>query len=153
PTADAGPDLASVECTSPAGATVTLAGTRSTDPDGDISWFAWRRGGRAGEDLGATPTLTLPQALGVTESYYLQVVDTFGQASADTTTVKVVDTTPPVVGDVTASPSVLWPPNHQMVPVTVAVESSDVCGASTCRIVEVSSDEAVDGPGKRHAPD
>jgi hypothetical protein len=153
PTANAGPELASVECTSPAGATVTLAGTQSTDPDGNIAWFAWRRGGRAGEDIGSEPTLVLPQALGVTESYYLQVVDTLGQASADTTTVKVVDTTPPVVGEVTASPSVLWPPNHQMIPVTVAVESSDVCGASTCRIAAVSSNEPIGGPGTKHSPD
>jgi hypothetical protein len=153
PTANAGPERATVECTSPAGATITIAGTQSSDPDGNLSWFAWRRGGRAGEDIGTEPTLTRPQALGAEESYYLQVVDTHGQAAADTTTVEVVDTTPPVVGEVTATPTELWPPNHKMVPVIVDVAVTDVCGASSCEIVAVSSDEPVAGPKKRHSPD
>src|SRR5262245_59065005 len=46
-----------------------------------------------------------------------------------------------------------WPPNHKMVPVTVDVAASDVCGTSACHVVAVASNEPVEGPGKSHAPD
>jgi hypothetical protein len=59
-----------------------------------------------------------------------------------TRTVVVVDTTPPAIASATATPSVLWPPNHQLVPVTITVQVTDVCsGAASCRIVSVASDE------------
>jgi len=65
--------------------------------------------------------------------------------SADLT---VVDTTPPVIDSVTATPSMLWPPNHRMVPVTLAVSVTDVCdSAATCQIVSVVSNEPVEGRG------
>jgi uncharacterized repeat protein (TIGR03803 family) len=42
---------------------------------------------------------------------------------------------------VAASPAVLWPPNHKMVPVTVSVSATDNCGPVHSRIVSVSSNE------------
>lgn len=38
--------------------------------------------------------------------------------------VTIEDTTPPSIGSVTATPSTLWPPNHKLRPVTVAVSVS-----------------------------
>ncbi len=56
--------------------------------------------------------------------------------------VTVRDTIPPTIAAVTASPSLLWPPNRRMVPVTIGVSQADACDpAAACRIVGVASDE------------
>ena len=71
-----------------------------------------------------------------------------------TRTVNVVDTMPPVIASAAASPAVLWPPDHRLVPVTVSVQASDACSvAPRCRIVSVSSDEPVVGWGDGTWPD
>lgn len=49
--------------------------------------------------------------------------------------------TPPVINSVTAAPSVIWPPNHKMVLVTVFVDASAVCGPPVCKIVVITSNE------------
>jgi hypothetical protein len=64
-------------------------------------------------------------------------------------TVKVVDTTPPSISSVTASPAILWPANHKMIPVAVGVTVADACDANVvnaCRIVSVKSNEPINGP-------
>jgi hypothetical protein len=50
----------------------------------------------------------------------------------------------PRVGSVAATPAVIWPPNREMIPVTVTVaDVSDACsGPVTCRIDSVTSNEA-----------
>jgi hypothetical protein len=55
--------------------------------------------------------------------------------------------TPPVIASVTATPSVIWPPNHKMVPVTVLADASAACGPPVCRIVSITSDEPANGAG------
>jgi hypothetical protein len=55
--------------------------------------------------------------------------------------------TPPVIASVTATPSVIWPPNHKMVPVTVLAEASAACGPPVCKIVSITSDEPANGAG------
>jgi hypothetical protein len=58
------------------------------------------------------------------------------------------DTCPVNIAGVAAQPDVLWPPNHQMVPVTVAVYPSSRCSAPlACEILEVSSNEPENGLG------
>lgn len=57
------------------------------------------------------------------------------------------DTEPPTISGVAASPTVLWPPNHKMVPVTVTVEASDNVGVVSCRVISVTSSEPDDGLG------
>ena len=62
------------------------------------------------------------------------------------------DATPPTITGVTASPTVLWPPNHKMVPVTITVAATDDSGpVPTCRIISVTSSEPSDGSGDGHA--
>ena len=73
-----------------------------------------------------------------------------GSGNADTcgSTLTVVDTTPPVIDTLTVTPSLLWPPNHKMVAVTVAVSVTDICDPSaSCQISAITSDEPVNGGG------
>lgn len=61
-----------------------------------------------------------------------------------------VDTTPPSIEGLTASPNVLWPPDNTLVPVEVAVAAEDLCDTTpVCTIVSVTSDE----PAGNKAPD
>ncbi len=80
------------EATSPAGASVTLNGSASSDPDGDSLTFTWT--GPFGSATGPTPTVTLP--LGVTV-ITLTVSDGKGGTATATVTITVVDTIAPVV--------------------------------------------------------
>ena len=57
------------------------------------------------------------------------------------------DVAAPSIASVSASPNVLWPPNHKMVPVGVAVAASDNCSAVTSHVVGVTSNEPVNGLG------
>jgi len=58
-----------------------------------------------------------------------------------------LDETPPVVSGVSASPSSLWPPNHQMKDVSIAYTVTDnSCRPVSCTL-SVSSDEPVNGDG------
>lgn len=58
------------------------------------------------------------------------------------------DTTPPVINNLTANPSQLWPPNHNMVNITVSATVTDNSDPSpTFAITNVASNEAVDGLG------
>ena len=53
----------------------------------------------------------------------------------------------PPASNISASPSVLWPANHQMVPVSIDVVAANSCSAQSCRVVSVESNEPVDGLG------
>lgn len=67
--------------------------------------------------------------------------------------IDVEDRTPPGV-TLTATPATLWPPNHKMVQVTVAVDAHDLVDPSpTSHIVSVTSSEPVTGPGDSTSPD
>lgn len=74
--------------------------------------------------------------------------DSSGNSVTATTVVTVVDTTAPDVGDVTPSKASLWPPNHKMVSVDVAVAVSDLVDAyPVCQIASVASNQPIDGLG------
>ena len=75
---------------------------------------------------------------------------TIDNSTTDTSpfTVTVNDTEGPSVTDPIASPSSLWPPNHQMRNVTVSYSATDNCtsaGNITCIISSVTSNEPVNG--------
>jgi len=58
------------------------------------------------------------------------------------------DILPPVIDSLSATPNVLWPPNHKMVPVAVSVTATDLCDpAPVSKIVGVTCNEPADGPG------
>jgi len=65
-------------------------------------------------------------------------------------TVTVRDTTPPNVLAISASPNLIWTPNHQMVPVGVSVSAIDNCDPSpTAKITQITCNE----PQGHFAPD
>jgi N-acetylneuraminic acid mutarotase len=91
PVANAGPDQ-TVEATSAAGASVTLDGSGSSDPDGDTLTYTWT--GPFGTASGANPTVTMP--LG-TNPITLSVDDGHGHTAQATVHITVRDTTPPTL--------------------------------------------------------
>lgn len=131
-----------LECTGPKGAVLSFSAT------------AWDNC-----SSGLTPSCTWPSGstfpLGNNSSNTCTAIDGAGNQSTCSFPVNVVDTTPPAITSVVASPQVLWPPNHQMVPVQVTLFASDRCDAApACRVVSVSSNEPVEGLGDGHtSPD
>lgn len=58
------------------------------------------------------------------------------------------DTTPPTINSLTASPDLLWPPNHKMRDIDLAVDVVDDLDPSpVCEVAGVASNEPIDGPG------
>lgn len=135
PTAQAGPDQ-TVEMSSCAGASVTLDGSGSLDPDGDILTYSWTwQGGNAS---GVNPIVMLP--LGTT-TVTLTVDDGNGGTADDSVNVHVVDTTPAAVS-VAVNPNVLWPPNHKYVNLLPLVTVQDACVEATkVKLESVTSNE------------
>jgi hypothetical protein len=74
--------------------------------------------------------------------------DHHGNTATGSFSVTVNDTTPPTVTSVTATPSNIWPDNHKLVDVTIAVVATDNCDPSpSSHIVSVTSNQAINGPG------
>jgi hypothetical protein len=103
----------------------------SFDPDGD--------------PITITQSPAGPYPLGIT-NVMLTVMDPRGATSQAFATVTVVDTTGPDVTGVSASPDSFWPPNHQMVPISVSYSTADNCSAVTSTLT-VSSNEPINGQG------
>jgi hypothetical protein len=153
PTAQAGADQI-VECDSAEGAMVTLDGSGSTDPDDDISWYAWRTGPSFGAPVlssGTDPSVSVPQGAGE-QLYSLRVFDSYSSMHHDTVLVRVEDTTAPEIESATLTRTCLWSPNHEYVRFDLgeelAVEVADACDAApSVAVVSVSSDQPDDAPG------
>ncbi|MBI3014115.1 MAG: hypothetical protein HYY65_03395 [Candidatus Tectomicrobia bacterium] len=133
------------------GSLVTLDGTGSYDPDSDPITYQWvQTGGDPVVTLtGATtptPSFVAPPVSGTTSLIFeLTVSDTlFSSTAAVSITVK---NGPPVCGVASAVPSLLWPPNHGLVPVSISgVTDPDDSGVAIS-IVGVTQDEPVNGLG------
>jgi hypothetical protein len=94
PVAVVGPNITAV-ATGPSGATVTLDGTGSTDPDDNITTYQWFEGGTL-LATGSLATVTLP--LG-THTITLQVTDAGGLTSSASLTVTITNpSTSPTTG-------------------------------------------------------
>jgi hypothetical protein len=122
-----------VEQTSMAGTPVTVPLPTATD--------------NCGGTLTVTSDAPAVFPLGVTTVTF-SVTDGSGNTTTAQTTVTVVDTTAPVINNVAATPGSLWPPNHKMVPVALAVDVFDICDASPrCQVISITSNEPVNGLG------
>jgi hypothetical protein len=77
-----------------------------------------------------------------------EITDFSGNAAACSFTVTLEEPTGPVIENVSATPGELWPPNHKLVDVEVTADVFDLCDPDpTLRIVEVTSNESINGLG------
>jgi hypothetical protein len=103
-------------------------------------------------------TLTCAPASGAlfaitTTTVSCTVTDHAGHSTSGSFAVTVSDAIPPVIASATPSRSSLSPPNHQMVPITLAVSATDNLGpAPVCTVTGVSSNEAQNGLGDGDTP-
>lgn len=151
------PEPATAECGS-----LTKLTSQVSDPDGDALVVVWSVSGTpiqtnelaAGSTTApADVTFEAEYALG-TNHVTVAVTDAAGESATCSSTVTVVDTIPPVIAKVTASPACIWPPNHKMVSVRVEARVTDVCGPTSWKIVSITSNQAVDAIGSGNtAPD
>ena len=148
------PDATVVECVSHDGTPVELVADVA-DVDGDALTVVWTVDGVASPAItvpsgGATTSAEVPfqATLGMGE-HAVSVSVSDGDAAPVTCdfTVTVVDTTAPQITGVVPNPASLWPPNHKMKTVKVAVAAEDACGEVTTRIIGVVSNEPVNGTG------
>jgi hypothetical protein len=146
------PPASTVPCAVPSTFTAMVS-----DPDGDALTVVWSVNGAFMQTntLPATPTpapvnvsLTATLPLG-TNTLAIMVTDTATNTASCSSTITVVDTNPPVITDVTATPNVLWPPNHKFVEITVHATVTDTCDTATWKIISVSSNEVAKGKGSK----
>lgn len=122
------------EATSAAGAAVTYVASASDLADTDVA-------------VQCTPASGATFALGTT-TVSCSATDDSGNTATGSFDVTVVDTTPPQILSVEATPNVLWPPNHKMVDISVVVVAIDaVDPAPVSRIISVSSNQPINGTG------
>lgn len=75
-----------------------------------------------------------------------------GGTSIGSFKVTVVDSTPPTVVEIVPSLSVLWPPNHSMIPITFQVVAVDLVSSSlTSHIESITSNQSDNGEGDGNA--
>jgi hypothetical protein len=129
PAADAGADQ-TIECTSSAGASFTLDGNGSSDPDGNLVLASWREGSRTGPELSNGFTAVQTLGVGDAQSYVLRVIDVFAQMDEAGTNASVVDTTPPVIA--CNAPATIRPPAAL---IAFGATATDVCDDSVTAAV------------------
>ncbi len=144
------PSPSTVEC----GEAVEVS-VRVFDLDGDPLTVVWTANGTRVQTnslpggnpaLAANVTLEINLPIG-TNTITAWVTDSQTNFASCSTTIAVVDTRLPAISSASANPSVLWPPNHKLVRVNMSAEVIDICGAETWRIIDVASDEPVNGRG------
>jgi hypothetical protein len=154
-----------VECSASASHTVTIS--NPTAPDGDdldwsitetsttcaapedLSWVSASPASGSTPAEGSSDTTVTFDSNGASAGTYTGrlCVATNAGAKEVALTLNVQDTTPPVISGVSVTPTSIWPPNHEMVDVTVSYTATDTCGGNVTTALSVTSNEAVNGPG------
>ncbi len=135
------------------GIPIAFDGSGSTDPDGTIESYDWDYGdGTTGTSV--TPSHTY--AATGTYTVTLTVVDDEGAQSAPATTTAVilVINQSPYCSEAAPSAILLWPPNHNFVPIDILGVADPDGDTVTITIDSIFQDEAVDAKGSGNtAPD
>jgi hypothetical protein len=126
PVANAGPDQ-TLECAGHGGTLVSLNGSASSDPDGDVLTYVWTDERNYLVGTTATPQMTVGMG---THTFTLTVTDPAGLQSTAATHVGVRDTVGPAL-KVSLSSKGVWLHGHRFVQVTATVQVTDVCDASS----------------------
>ena len=105
---------------------------------------------RSGLSIGLPSTSTEP-GLTVVQKPWLSI----GQSTMRFILEPVVDTAPPTFLEISATPNVLWPPRHNMMPVEISVSvDDDIDPTPTVRIASIASNEPERAPDTGNfAPD
>ena len=160
PTVDCSPSQI-IECTSSNGAIAVVQAT-VRDPDGDALLVVWAVNGHAAltnmvgsgvTSNGVTLSFTNQFRFG-TNDVSVGVTDDGVNVVMCSSTVVVQDTVPPVILGLTATPNMLWPPNHKMKSIRFIVRAEDTCGPVTWSVDSIQSNEPADATGSGHtSPD
>ena len=122
-------------------ATVSLGTPVASDNCAGVSTSATRSDGQP---------LAAPFSIGTTTVTYT-AMDAHGSTASATQTV-IVNAPPVTIGSTSASPNVLWPPNHKMVDITVNYTTLGGCGSVNCSITSITSNEPLNGNGDGNTP-
>lgn len=151
------PAAATNECSQAVTYTATVS-----DVDGEPVQVVWKLNGTAvqtnnipagGPPTSATITYTAELPLG-SSTLELTATDSSSNSTTCATSVTIVDTVPPIITAVSATPNVLWPPNHKMITVPIQAVVTDACGATSWKVISIESSEAVNARGSGNtAPD
>jgi hypothetical protein len=134
--------------------TPVLLGGQVSDYDGELLSYQWLEGeillgqGTVQATAGGPPvdlmqTVISGLAVGV-HMIDLKVSDGVNNPVTATVRVEVIDTSAPILAPV-ADRTILWPPNHQMVPVNIQANASDNSGLPVTLTATISCNEASDG--------
>jgi hypothetical protein len=133
-----------------------VLGGQVSDFDGDQLNYAWWKEGATiyngliatndgGDPVDLPGYSVYPASLGIHE-YNLTVDDGVNAPVAAIVIVEIVDTSAPVLAPV-PNKTILWPPNHQLIDISIQANASDNSGNRPVLTASVSSNEPVEGLG------
>jgi hypothetical protein len=148
-------DPQTIECSSPIGTSATVS-VSVADADGNQLTIQWIVNGQVVQtDVIPGQPPTTKGSVSYTGTYPLGTTTVMASVSdgkstvTRSTTVTIRDSSPPVIKAISANPNILWPPNHQMIPVTVTVTATDGGDPNPIsRIISVTSNEG--GTGQQY---
>lgn len=82
-----------------------------------------------------------------TTTVWCTATDASGNAAEWIFAITVADNQAPVINSVTATPDVLWSPNHKMVDITLTYDVTENCSGLTYQIVSITSNEPTNDLG------
>lgn len=112
----------------------------SSTPNASITSYEWDFENDGIFDVASNQVLTEHvYTAAFTGQARLKITDSSDVMAEDTADVTITGITLPVITEITAEPGHLWPPNHEMIPVTLAPILEGVCGKlQRCQITDVN---------------
>jgi hypothetical protein len=104
-----------------------------------VTWFLADNESGIATSSGCATTTVASNTTGITLT--CSATNGAGVSASRAVTLK-IDQTAPSISSLTASPNLLWPPNHRMVPISIVASVFDAQDANpSCRILSVASNE------------